>query len=144
MDLFVYGTLMVPQVMYAVCGLDRPGQPAVLDGYRRRLIRGELYPGILACRGEHVDGVLYRALAPRQLALLDAFEGGMYRRTAVSVRCGGTVLTADAYVVGDDFAGMLSDSAWSLDDFLRDGLDRFIAAYPGFFAVAAQGGPDDA
>ena len=44
MNLFVYGTLMVPQVMHAVCGFTAAAEPAVLQGHRRRRVRARSIP----------------------------------------------------------------------------------------------------
>ena len=84
--MFVYGTLMVPQVMQDVCGYIGAGTPAQLAGYDRRLVRDEVYPAILPCPGSAVSGLLYRGVSPTQLRRLDAFEGEYYRRSPVIVK----------------------------------------------------------
>ena len=47
MQLFVYGTLMVPEVIRGVCDYQQPGESAVLDGYRRRVVACEVYTAIV-------------------------------------------------------------------------------------------------
>jgi len=137
-DLFVYGTLMVPEVMGSVCGYAGAGEPALLHDYCRRQVRGELYPAIMASVGDAVGGVLYRGITPAQLALLDAFEGGMYRREIVTVAVGARTLPAASYVLAPGLGHRLSDADWSLDDFVAEGLRRFLADYPGFSALSVE------
>jgi gamma-glutamylcyclotransferase (GGCT)/AIG2-like uncharacterized protein YtfP len=137
-DLFVYGTLMAADVMRCVSGYAQPGEPAVLHDFRRRRVLGEAYPAIVRRPGEVVDGLLYRAVDSGQLAWLDGFEGEMYRRDVVEVVCGSCRVTAEAYVMVPRFADLLSADAWSLERFLCDGLADFLAAYPGFRAIAER------
>lgn len=140
MNLFVYGTLMVPQVMHAVCGFTAAAEPAVLQGHRRRRVRGEVYPGIVASQGEQVEGMLYRGLTDRHLSRLDEFEGEMYRRSSVEVEAGNTGVPAFAYLMAPAFVDALSNDFWSLDAFVTHALQGFLEAYPGFDRTAAGHG----
>lgn len=85
MRLFVYGTLMVPELVEALTGLRPRSQPAVLHGFERRAVRGEVYPAIVPARGARVQGRLLDRLPSPRLAFLDAFEGPEYRRSARQV-----------------------------------------------------------
>ena len=131
----MYGSLMVPRVMHGVCGHDRPGVAATLRGYRRRRLHGEHYPGIRPSPDESVEGVLYSALGAPELAALDAFEGDWYRRHAVEVETGSGSRSAQVYVLAESCEHLMSPEHWSLEHFLRDGLEAFLAEYRGFAAV---------
>ena len=131
----MYGSLMVPRVMHDVCGHARPGVPATLHGYRRRRLHGEHYPGIRPCAGESVDGVLYGGLSGAQFAALDAFEGDWYRRQAVPVETAAGRREAQTYVLASDRGHLMSAETWSLEAFLRHGLEAFVAGYRGFATV---------
>ena len=48
MNLFAYGTLMVPEVLRAVTGREFTWREAVLRGYVRLTVRGQSYPGVFA------------------------------------------------------------------------------------------------
>ena len=134
-DLFVYGTLMVPSVMARVSGFDRPGSIAKLNGFRCRAVRGELFPAIVPQRGEVVSGLLYSGLSALELSRLDDFEGELYQRRSVRVDLRNTQCDADTYVLDQRFVSRLSDRQWSLARFLSGGLERFLASYPGFDIV---------
>lgn len=45
--IFVYGSLMYPSVLTALLGRCPPAQAAVLTGFRRLRIRGEVYPALV-------------------------------------------------------------------------------------------------
>lgn len=134
-DLFVYGTLMLPEIMYAVSGYHGPGEHAILHRYRRRLVAGEVYPAIVEATGETVDGLVYRGLDGRQLARLDRFEGEMYRRLRVEVLVGAAAMQVQVYVLEPQFRHRLTDRPWSLEDFAERGLRRFCEHYQGFDAL---------
>jgi gamma-glutamylcyclotransferase (GGCT)/AIG2-like uncharacterized protein YtfP len=138
-QLFVYGTLMVPEVIRGVCDYQQPGESAVLDGYRRRVVAGEVYPAIVPDPDEQVSGRLYRGLSSRQTQLLDAFEGEMYQRRTVSLRIAAGIVAAEAYVLRDAYIRYLSAELWSLEAFLTDGLGRFASEYQGFDRVTSDG-----
>lgn len=132
MDLFVYGTLMIPRVMQGVCGFRTPGHAACLEGYCRRVITGEVYPGIFPCPDESVTGLVYRGLSPPQLRRLDRFEGEIYERRRVVVSVADSELAAYTYVVPPAWRHLLGELPWELDAFEQHGLARFLAQYPGF------------
>ncbi len=140
-QLFVYGTLMVPEVMDRVSGFRQPGEPALLHDYRRRRLSGELYPAILRWPGDRVEGLLYRGLDPVHLEALDAFEGAIYRRVTVAVDVRAGRLRAQAYALREDRRHLLGDEPWSLQRFVTEGLSRFVASYPG---MARRKAPDAA
>lgn len=102
MRFFFYGTLMDADVRYAV--LERfdaaaTVEPAVLEGYRRVLVRGRSYPVALPRRGHRIDGVLARGLSAANFSRLTRFEGDEYQpiECAVSLKSGRT-LPAWTYV----------------------------------------------
>lgn len=131
--LFVYGTLMFPQVMDAVTGRSFASVPAVLDGYARYRMRGANYPGIVPTPGARVSGVLYRGLDPQSLARLDRFEGMPYRRAAVRVTTvDGEELDAFAYVVRPAGMAHLCRRPWDPQAFQRRDLGPFRRSYAGF------------
>jgi len=137
-DLFVYGTLMVSEVMHGVCGYRQPGQAVWLADHRRRLVAGEVYPAIVPWRGERVRGLLYPGVSERQVALLDAFEGELYERRPVTVNAGQAGFDAETYVLRESFIDCLSGHPWTLEAFLADGFQRFAREYPGFDRAAGR------
>ena len=133
--LFCYGTLQLAAVMEAVTGKRFPAEPAVLTGYACRRVRGECYPGLAAAAGATTTGVLYRELDRRSLALLDRFEGPLYRRSSVSVKSRGAIQPAEVYLVPERHEDQLTREDWDLELFGREHLAAFLSTYRGFVRV---------
>lgn len=111
---FAYGTLELPEVVEALLGRRLPGEEAVLAGYARSLVRGQCYPGIVPRPGSRTRGILYRDVEAWMLALLDRYEGALYRRRRVRVACAsGEALAADAWVIPMQRRSLLSDEPWN-------------------------------
>lgn len=125
--LFAYGTLMCEEIMEAVSGYRLSGVSGILDGYRRRALKGELYPAMIMQPGEEVRGMVYRDLPGPAWAPLDRYEGEMYCRKRVAIRlANGAVLESWAYVLRSDYLEYLDVSDWSFRDFLREGKALYL------------------
>ncbi|GGI55265.1 gamma-glutamylcyclotransferase family protein [Oxalicibacterium solurbis] len=128
MHVFTYGSLMFPAVWRRVVRGSHRALPAVLEGYARHAVRGELYPGVVHRPGASVEGVLYLDVSEAELAVLDDFEGSEYRRESVMVRTAADMqmVAADTYLF---LAGhRLSGEAWERQHFR---MTHFIAAHCG-------------
>lgn len=99
MDLFVYGTLVDPDVQRRVAGRTFASIPAVLEGYRRIEERGH-YAFIETCADDRVDGTLLLDVDATALGRFDDYEdeGHLYHRHPVTVLVDGNHRTAEAYV----------------------------------------------
>ena len=83
-NLFVYGTLLEPEVLKAVIGRVANGVEDKLKGYKKSQmeIDGEPYPILVAAEDEVVAGkVLHLTL--EELAELDEYESEVYIRRQV-------------------------------------------------------------
>lgn len=135
-DLFTYGSLMCGDIMTEVAGAQLRATPAVLPGYRRFLVRGEQYPGVVPDRGGTVAGLVYHGIDEEGWARLDRFEGELYDRRPVTVRYeNGSGAMVDCYVFRPEFASRLTEIEWEYTAFLRDGKALFQQQYRGFKAI---------
>lgn len=143
--LFCYGTLQLPAVLEAVIGRTLEGRAAWLPGYRPCRVRGAGYPGLRPAGGAVTPGRLYEGLTPREIAVLDRFEGALYTRQAVTVRSDeGRWQSAWCYLVAAQGLAALTDEPWRLEDFRRTGLAAFMAQFvearrPVYHSAAAAG-----
>lgn len=135
MQLFVYGTLMDAEIMSHVAGGHFVSRSAKLEGYRRRRMRGEVYPAIVPCPHETVSGRVYFSLSSAALERLDQFEGQQYERCSVTVASADGPLQVEAYVLAPAYLDRLSSSPWELTTFQRSGKVRFSSYYTGFDRV---------
>lgn len=130
MRLFVYGTLMCPDVMQALLHKRFTGEPATLSNYRRRRVRGQHYPAIVPAPNEEVHGLLYDDISASQWRTLDAFEGDYYRRVAVTVTLSNNGrASAQTYVMRPQYRKRLSANDWQLAVFEKRYKTAVITRY---------------
>ena len=133
MNVFTYGSLMIPSVMVAVTGTHFQVSKAALRDYARFSLKGESYPAIVFKAGAATDGVLHRDVDERSLKLLDDFEGELYRRISVRVEVDQSgALMAEAYVISPAHRPLLSSEPWDFDEFKEEHLQAFLRNYRGF------------
>lgn len=136
-DLFTYGSLMCADIMAQVAGAQLQSSPAALYGYRRYLVRGEQYPGIVADSGGKVAGRVYHGISPASWKRLDRFEGEMYARHKVVVNCHhGRETEVDCYLFRREFVHLLTTIEWDFNTFIKSGKARFQNQYGGFNTIA--------
>ena len=85
LPLFTYGTLMVPEVLEHVIGIELEQNFASLLNYQRYFVRSKVYPGIVIEKNAEVSGILYYGITNPNWEKLDFFEGDDYERIVVEV-----------------------------------------------------------
>lgn len=129
-NLFVYGSLQLPEVLSAVTGTLFTAYPAQLHGYSRHRLRERSFPGIRPNPAASVEGLLWLNVDAASLAKLDAFEDDFYQRETVRVSTAdGREWAALAYVVRAECAELLLAAAWDLEEFKAHDLPRFLLAH---------------
>ena len=133
MNVFTYGSLMIPSVMAAVTGKRFQVMKACLNGYARFKVKGESYPGIVYQPGAATDGVVHCDVDDLSLKLLDDFEGEMYKRIPVPVEVDQSgVLIAETYIFAPEHLQLLSSEPWDFEEFKKEHLQEFLKSYKGF------------
>ena len=115
--LFVYGTLQDPDILAAVLGrrLDPSAfKTARAPDFGVLYYPHRVYPALVVAPGRFAIGMIVDGLDDLDMAVLDAFEGDEYRRSAIGVVIEGRAVNAEAYlpVIDIDTDG----PAWSLQD----------------------------
>ncbi|WP_127025122.1 gamma-glutamylcyclotransferase family protein [Rheinheimera mangrovi] len=117
---FVYGLLMLPEVVYAITGKHYVMQQASLSDHKRYGLQQNSadtpIPALAHCPGHLQHGQVLLGVLPDELALLDFFEeldSGLYLRQQVRVQSEGVWLDAWCYVVGPVLEPYLAGE-WSL------------------------------
>lgn len=133
MNLFAYGTLLVPEIWLAVTGRPCRSKEAILPGHDIRRVRNGDFPGIRHIQGsEGVPGRVFFDLDAETLQRLDAYEDDFYERLEVSTRdSDGQTHPAQAYVVPDRHKDVLTDETWTLAWFREHALHDYLARLPG-------------
>jgi gamma-glutamylcyclotransferase (GGCT)/AIG2-like uncharacterized protein YtfP len=133
MNVFTYGSLMIPSVMTAVTGKRFRMLRAYLKNYARLKVKGESYPGIVCKRGAATDGIVHCDVDDLSLKSLDEFEGELYKRISVRVEVGQKgPLIAEAYIISPEHLHLLSSEPWDLEGFKKEHLQEFLQGYKGF------------
>ena len=127
-SVFVYGTLMAPQVLKVL--LSRVPDmlvPAVLPNYRRHPVKDHVFPGIIPCsRGSATKGLLLQGLSENELKILDWFEGDEYVRREVKVMCDLIPHETQCYIWSNPVTDLDHGREWDYDDFLETKLDWYL------------------
>jgi len=85
-SIFVYGTLMAPEVVTTLLRRQPQATKACVEGYIRHPVINHVFPGLIACSQSHkMTGILYQELSPQELKILDWFEDEEYTRIDVTV-----------------------------------------------------------
>jgi gamma-glutamylcyclotransferase (GGCT)/AIG2-like uncharacterized protein YtfP len=133
MNIFTYGTLMIPSVMHVVTARHFRSQKAILRDYARFRVKGESYPGIIPVTDAITEGIVYFNVNEFSLERLDTFEGDLYERTRIRVETEKKeILNAQAYVIRSKYLGYLSRKAWDVKEFIKKDLEMFLMTYSGF------------
>ena len=142
MRLFSYGTLMLGEVMELVGGRRFTQRPALLAGFQRRRLRGEVYPAIVPAAATRVEGVLWEDLDRAALARIDRFEGAIYERQEQPVEVAdGEVRSAFVYVLRPEQRVLLLEYDWDEAEFRACHLRDYLAACRAFVHELAGAGP---
>ncbi len=97
-DLFVYGTLRDETLRARLLGRRVRALPARLRGFAVRAVRDADYPALVPDRSGVVTGLLLTGLDAGDLARLDRYEGGEYRRVPVRAEVAGRLRPAWVYL----------------------------------------------
>jgi gamma-glutamylcyclotransferase (GGCT)/AIG2-like uncharacterized protein YtfP len=127
MQVFCYGTLMVPPVWKQVVGRHSPRVDAVLKNYASRCVQGACYPGLVPKPGARTRGVVYLGVTQKDLWRLDRYEGQQYKRVRVPV-CINTddTISAWCYVMQARYLGRLSGQSWSPQVFAKEHMQAWL------------------
>ena len=120
--LFVYGTLLLDDVVRVLIGRIPDYQHAVAPGWQAVCLPQRVYPGLVPGPGE-AAGKVFTDLTDTEWATLDAFEDPDYTLATVSVLLS-TEVEMDA--LSYTWRGRHTNQPWSATDFGRDELANYL------------------
>lgn len=112
--LFVYGSLIFPDVWQPLVSRHYLSDPAFLPRYQRSKIFFDTYP--LAYPQTHATGFLglvYFDLGAQDLARLDTFEGAIYQRRPCEVLTATGPVAAQIYCPKAEFEHLICATPWT-------------------------------
>ena len=130
-NVFTYGSLMFDPVWSRVVAPGHDRCEAILTGYDRKAVRGEVYPVIVpSSTCSQVQGLVYLDVSVPDLARLDRFEGEYYfRKTEQVVTLNKTILPAEIYVLKEEYYAIISTREWDPVHFSTTGIHSFMHRY---------------
>lgn len=121
--LFVYGTLLFPDVVRTLIGRVPDRTAGSVAGWRAAALPGRVYPGLVPAAAATVAaGRLLTGLTPAEWHIIDAFENGGYDLTDLTLTDG---RRGWAYTWAEDVTPLPDD--WSAADFAARHLAGFVA-----------------
>ena len=130
-SLFVYGTLMAPQVIETLIDRLPSHTSAILkSGYRRHPVRNYAFPGLIPAVSSSISmpitGVLYRGVTEPELMRLDRFEGDEYRKQTCTVEVADGKHDAQVYVWANPESELDISKPWSYENFRTKDLEIYL------------------
>jgi len=134
MHVFTYGSLMFDRVWSKVVGHVWGKTGARLYGYKRRRIRGAMYPALLpGTDDDYVDGIIYLNVGKSDIEILDRFEGEHYQKEIVECELAdGSKIIAGVYVFKEKHRNLIEDEEWDPIWFSEVGIYSFLKDEEGF------------
>ena len=87
--LFIYGTLINPEIQKSILGRIINGMPDALEGYKKSAIKldNEKYPIIIPDENKMVNGFIIE-ISDDELKKIDEYEGVEYKRKEIISKSG--------------------------------------------------------
>lgn len=132
MNIFVYGTLTIPEIARAVLGRSPVTEEATLEDFQRLEVskpdRSAKGPAIKRSRGALVKGRLLRDLTGDEVGVLDEFEmrDGEYIRSEGGVVTNTGWVGAEFYEASENLVPFLGVRDWSETRFIKEHLDGYL------------------
>lgn len=124
---FVYGTLLAPEILSIVLGRNvrrEDYRPATAKCFRRYALPDRPYPVMRSSAADETTGAVITTITDEELKRLDHFEATLYKRQLIDVITTNGNMQAFAYV--DPGTDTLSANEWSREAFERDYLHAYI------------------
>lgn len=128
---FTYGSLMFDSVWARVVAGSYDRFESILQGYERKGVRDEVYPVIVPSAGHsQVKGIVYPDVSSSDLAKLDQFEGEYYYRKTERITSNDMAgLSAEVYVLKEEYYSIISSRDWDPVYFSTTGIHFFMHTY---------------
>ena len=125
-QLFIYGTLLFPEILEGITNKALQTIPGKLRGYKRCKVFGCDYPAIIPDPNSMVEGKLVINLDNHSMNIITFFEGEDYRKSTVIIQAGNQEVPATAFTWNGDFY-RLEKEDWNKKLFEQYSLQYYAA-----------------
>ncbi|MCK3683830.1 gamma-glutamylcyclotransferase family protein [Maribellus sp. YY47] len=122
---FVYGSLLFPEVVEALTGTTFPMKDGILPDFRRFAISGADYPAIVFNNGSTVKGKILLNVDDRSLEILKFYEGDEYACISASINVENKTTEALVFVWKETEERL--NGNWSENHFRETLLETYIS-----------------
>ena len=122
--IFVYGTLIFPEIREGLTGKSFKAENAILKGFKRCIIHGCDYPAIIPSPHSMVEGQLVFDIDKRSIKILSFFEGTDYELIEVEVFFRNEKERASLFIWKNDLE-YLGDQDWDEKIFEQNSLSHY-------------------
>lgn len=123
-NLFVYGTLLFPEIIEGLTQTRFKSQSAVLENYKRCNVIGCDFPAVIRDEGSSVEGKILFDVTNEALELLTFFEGDDFKKIDTQVQVDGNIVDAFVYVWNSE-NGFLDETDWQIEAFEQESLQFY-------------------
>ncbi len=120
-NLFVYGTLLYPELVYALTGKQFRTVDAILEDHQRLSIKHRSYPAVIPSKGARVNGKIIKDVDEASLAKIDFYEDKEYLRKHINIQN----QPVQVYIYDGKIA-KLKDNDWDADSFYRNHFNFYL------------------
>ncbi len=122
---FVYGTLLFPEILAGLTGRTFSMQKAELFNFKRLRVADGDYPAIIAAEGESVLGKLVLNVDARSMELLRFYEGDDYDCSKLEVNLKKQSVAASVFTWNKE-RDLLTGPDWNINNFEEHFLQDYI------------------
>ena len=124
-NLFVYGTLLFPEILEGLTRIPLVTKPAKLQGFKRYRVQGCDYPAVVREMNSLVEGKLVFGIDNQLIDILTFFEGDSYKKIETTIQLENESLTAAVFIWKDDL-DYLAKEDWDSNEFKQSSLNFYI------------------
>ncbi len=130
MNIFVYGPLMLCDVMRAVAGVDLERRFGTVNGYLQLRLSRESQAGLVPFPDSTTEGVLYMGVPETVVRRMDAFQGKSFFRGEVNVLAeSGDWVEAETHFFRLNQRKSLSAKPWDEEEFRKKHLKQALVKW---------------
>ena len=124
-NLFVYGTLLFPEITEKLTGKSFETLPAILKGYKMYCVKDCDYPAIINEEGAETKGKILLNIDDFDLKILSVYEGDEYEWRKIKVLCNDKLEDAITFVWSNG-VDRLESRGWDFADFQKERLEYYL------------------
>jgi len=124
-NIFVYGTLLFPEILKSLTGKSFKTSPAVLPGYKIHKVKDNNYPAIIQYNDSITTGLIIENMDDLSFRIISFYEGDEYTKRKLNVVANNESVGALAFVWVKE-TDLLAEKEWDLSDFKQKHLGYYL------------------